>query len=131
MILTQLVGLALLFGAAVGLAVLVGRYLSRVFQSKSNPLNFMAPLERLIYRIGGINPTEPMTWRQYAVAMLIINGVWLVYGFVLLLVQADIPIWNQAESTAPAGQHSLDGVDAGPEYRDQFPDQYKSPALFG
>ncbi|GAB2588803.1 potassium-transporting ATPase subunit KdpA [Spirosoma areae] len=103
---TQGIGLVLLFGVAVGLAILVGRYLNQVFERKPYrdgesaairpPFNFMAPLERLIYQLGGVDPAQPMTWRQYAVTMLIINGIWLIYAFVLLLVQADIPIWNQA-----------------------------------
>ncbi|MFD2938289.1 potassium-transporting ATPase subunit KdpA [Spirosoma flavum] len=92
---TQGIGLGLLFSIAVGLAILVGRYMSRVFKGERNALDFLAPLERLIYRIGGIDPTKPMNWRQYVVAILTINGIWLVYAFVLLLVQAVIPIWNQ------------------------------------
>ncbi|GAB3640550.1 potassium-transporting ATPase subunit KdpA [Spirosoma arcticum] len=96
---TQLIGLGLLFGAAVGLAVLTGRYMTRVFKGERTVSGFLVPLERLMYRISGIDSTQAMTWRQYAVAMLTINGVWLVYAFALLLLQADIPIWNQAEST--------------------------------
>ena len=92
---TQLVGLGLLFGAAVGLAILTGWYLTCVFKGERTVSDFLAPLERLMYRVGGIDPNLPMTWRQYAVAMLIINGVWLVYAFALLLFQAGIPLWNQ------------------------------------
>lgn len=91
----QVIGLILLFGGAVGLSVLYGRYLSHVFKGERSGLDFLGPLERLMYRIGGIDPAEPMTWRQYAVALLTINGVWLVYAFILLLTQAGIPIWNQ------------------------------------
>ena len=91
----QVIGLILLFGIAVGLAVLLGRYMNRVFRGDRTPFGFLSSLDRLLYRLGGIDPTAPMTWRQYAVAMLAINGVWLVYAFVLLVVQADIPIWNQ------------------------------------
>lgn len=90
----QLIGLCLLFALAVGLAVLVGRYMSRVF-STEKPADTLDMFDGLLYRIGGIDPNVPMTWRQYAVALLTINGVWLVYGFVLLLTQRAIPIWNQ------------------------------------
>ncbi len=92
---TQYIGLGLLFALAVGLAVGVGWYMSGVFKGEKSRLDFLVPLERLFYRLGGINPDEPMTWRQYAVAMLTINGLWLVYGFILLSVQAGIPLWNQ------------------------------------
>ena len=92
---TQIIGLGLLFGIAIGIAIVVGRYMSRVFKGQRNGLDFLAHLERLIYRIGGIETTEPMTWRQYAVALLTINGLWLIYAFILLLTQAGIPLWNQ------------------------------------
>lgn len=97
---SEFFGLVLLFGVAIGLAVVIGRYLSRVFRGETNPLDFLAPLERVLYRLGGIDPTVPMGWRQYVIAMLTINGVWLVYALILLLVQADIPIWNQSVSTS-------------------------------
>lgn len=92
---TDYIGLGLLFGLAVGIAIPTGRYLSHVFKGETTPLDFLAPLERLIYRLGGIDPAQPMTWRQYAVALLVVNGVWLLYALVMLLVQAQIPIWNQ------------------------------------
>ncbi|MBO0948508.1 potassium-transporting ATPase subunit KdpA [Fibrella forsythiae] len=91
---TQLIGFVLLFALAVGLAVPVGRYLSRVFSPEKSADPFDT-FDGLLYRIGGIDPNVPMTWRQYAVALLSINGVWLVYGFVMLLTQTAIPIWNQ------------------------------------
>lgn len=91
----QLIGLALIFGVAVALAIPIGRYLSRVYSGDASLLDFLAPLERLIYRICRIDPTESMTWQQYLLTMLALNGVWLVWGFVMLLIQADIPFWNQ------------------------------------
>lgn len=109
---TQVVGLVLLFGIAVGLAVLFGRYLNQVFSGEHSRddggtetappdratwslFGFLTPLDRLLYWLGGIDPSVQMTWRQYAVALLTINGVWLVYAFALLVVQAIIPVWNQ------------------------------------
>ena len=92
---TQVIGLGLIFGIAIGLAILVGRYMSRVFRGERSALDFLAPVDRLVYRIGGIDPTQPMSWRQYAVALLTINGLWLVYAFVLLMTQAGSPLWNQ------------------------------------
>ena len=91
----QGIGLVLLFGAAVGLAIGIGRYLDRVFRGDSTWLDFLAPAERFVYRLGRIDPQQPMTWQQYAWAMITINAIWFLYAFVLLLVQTDIPIWNQ------------------------------------
>ncbi|MFD2569092.1 potassium-transporting ATPase subunit KdpA [Spirosoma soli] len=94
---TEIIGLILLFGLAVGLAILCGRYLSHVFKGEASLLDFLAPLDRLLYRLTGIDPKVPMTWQQYAGAMVTINGVWLVYGLILLMVQASIPVWNQGK----------------------------------
>ncbi|GAB4012637.1 potassium-transporting ATPase subunit KdpA [Spirosoma migulaei] len=92
---TQRIGLSLIFGLALGVAILLGRYLSRVFNGERNAFDFLAPLETLVYRIGGIDPNKSMTWRQYAVSLLTINGLWLAYAFILLMTQAGIPLWNQ------------------------------------
>ncbi len=93
--LPQYLGLMLVFGLATGVAIAVGQYMNHVFKGETSSLDFLASLERLLYRLGGIDPTQPMSWRQYAVAMLIVNGVWLVYGITVLLVQVSIPLWNQ------------------------------------
>ena len=91
----QGIGIVLAYGLAVLLAIPTGRYLSQVFRQERSLLDALTPLERLIYRLGGIDPGRPMTWQQYAVALLVINGLWLVYALVVLMVQADIPLWNQ------------------------------------
>lgn len=88
-----------MFGLAIGLVIAMGRYMNHLFKGQKIGLDFLAPLDQLLYRLGSIDLAQPMSWRQYAVVLLTINGLWLVYGFVILLVQADIPIWNQAEST--------------------------------
>lgn len=92
---SEFIGLGLLFGAAIGLAVVVGRYLNRVFRGDPNFLDVVSPLERGIFQLGGIDPTAPMNWKQYLLAMLVTNAIWFVWAFVLLLVQAGVPVWNQ------------------------------------
>jgi K+-transporting ATPase ATPase A chain len=91
----QYIGLGLLFGLAVGLAIGVGWYMSRVFKGESTGLDFLAPLDRLFYRLSSIDPATPMSWQQYAIAVITINSLWLAYAFGMLLAQAGIPLWNQ------------------------------------
>jgi K+-transporting ATPase ATPase A chain len=54
--------------------------------------DFLKPLERLLYRLSGINPNEPMNWKQFLKAMITINLLWLVYGFFALLYQDKLPL---------------------------------------
>ncbi len=101
----ELIGLGLLFGAAIGLAVVIGRYLTHVFRAGSSPhgggiatrtaVGFVASLERSIFRLGGIDPTAPMNWKQYLLAMFVTNALWFGWAFGLLLIQARVPVWNQ------------------------------------
>lgn len=91
----QLIGCVVIFGLTIALAIPTGRYLTRVFGGEKTFLDFVGPLDRLLYRLGGVDPTRPMTWWQYLAAMAVINAVWVVYAFVVLLTQAGIPVWNQ------------------------------------
>ncbi|MBN8825132.1 potassium-transporting ATPase subunit KdpA [uncultured Spirosoma sp.] len=91
----QLLGLTLLFVFAAGLAVLMGRYMSRVFRGQPTALDVLTPVERCIYRAGGIDPYQSMTWQQYALSLLTINSIWLAYALLALRTQASIPFWNQ------------------------------------
>jgi len=49
-------------------------------------------LERLIYRAGGIRPTEEMGWKTYALAMLAFNFLGLLAVYVLQRAQGILPL---------------------------------------
>ena len=93
---TQWIGVWVTYGLTVLLAIPLGKYLAGVFKNapltKSGSFDFFLPLERLIYRIGGINPTRDMGWKENLIALLTINAVWLVYAFILLLNQGSLPL---------------------------------------
>jgi potassium-transporting ATPase potassium-binding subunit len=89
---TELIGVIITFLLTVLLAFPLGKYLAKVFAGERTITDFMNPLERFIYRIGGINPNEPMNWKQFLKAMLTINMLWLFYAFFLLLNQASLPL---------------------------------------
>jgi K+-transporting ATPase ATPase A chain len=86
----ELLGVVLIYGLTILLAILLGRSIARWLRGKKSIWNLMAPLERLIYRICGINPEEEMTWKQHLKALLTINLVWFVYAFILLISQGSL-----------------------------------------
>src|SRR6476661_991839 len=88
----ELLGVVITYGLTVLLAIPLGIYIANVFKGKSSAMGFMAPVERSIYRICGINPNEPMNWKQFLKAMLTINLVWFVYAFFMLLLQDKLPL---------------------------------------
>ncbi len=71
------------------LAKPLGSYMARIFEGQPAMLNTVGgPLERLLYRVCGVDPGKEMRWTQYALAMLAFNllGVLAVYGLQRLQV---------------------------------------------
>ncbi len=87
---TELFGVIVMYGLTVLLAIPLGKYLANVFAGKPNAFDFMKPVERLIFRLGGIDESRDMGWKENLVALLTINLVWLVLAFVLLLTQGSL-----------------------------------------
>jgi K+-transporting ATPase ATPase A chain len=50
------------------------------------------PLERLIYRVCGVDPDEPMGWKFYAIALLAFNAAGAVLLYALQRTQAWLPL---------------------------------------
>ena len=62
----------LYFGVLLVLMRPVGVYMARLF---SDELRFLRPIERVLYRLCGIDATAEMNWREYTIAMLMFNTV--------------------------------------------------------
>jgi K+-transporting ATPase ATPase A chain len=88
----EIAGIIVIFLLSVILAYPLGKYITKVFRGVKNFMDFMNPLERFIFRIGGINPNESMSWKQFLKAMLTINLLWLVYAMLLLIFQDKLPL---------------------------------------
>ncbi|MBD1392033.1 potassium-transporting ATPase subunit KdpA [Mucilaginibacter glaciei] len=97
----QIVLLILLITAILAVAVIVGKYMAAVYKHERSPLDFLKQVEHFIFRVGGIDPQQEMTWKQYAVSLLVINGIWWILSFALLLLQGSLPL-------NPAGNPSME-----------------------
>lgn len=89
---TELLGITATYLLTLVIAIPLGKYLAKMFAGEKTWTDFLAPLERGIYKLSGINPTEQMNWKQHMLALLTINSVWLVYGFFVLLYQDKLPL---------------------------------------
>jgi K+-transporting ATPase ATPase A chain len=66
----------------------LGIYLARVLEGERTWLDpVLRPVEKLIYKLGGVNAGQEMTWREYAFAMLGFSAVSLLLTYVLQRVQ--------------------------------------------
>jgi K+-transporting ATPase ATPase A chain len=75
------------------LAKPLGAYMARVYEGRRLALDrALSWLERLIYRAGGIRPTEEMGWKGYALAMLTFNFLGLLAVYFLQRAQGILPL---------------------------------------
>jgi K+-transporting ATPase ATPase A chain len=72
----------------------VGIYLARVLEGERTWLDpVLRPIERLIYKLSGVNATQEMNWREYAFAMLGFSAVTLAITYAIERLQHMLP-WN-------------------------------------
>jgi potassium-transporting ATPase potassium-binding subunit len=86
--------IAVFFGAVLLVAKPMGVFLYRVYERKSTWLDrVMRPIEKLAYRICGVDETKEMRWTEYGAAMLLFSGVSLLLLYLIERVQVWLP-WN-------------------------------------
>jgi len=90
----EILGVVVLFVLTIALALPLGRYCAKVFHNEKTWLDFMTPLENFIYKICGIDPNRPMDWKENVKASLILNLIFFVWAFLLLITQSLHPFWN-------------------------------------
>jgi potassium-transporting ATPase potassium-binding subunit len=85
------------------LAKPLGAYMARVYEGRPLALDrVFGWLERLIYRAGGIRPTEEMGWKTYALAMLAFNFLGLLAVYLLQRAQGVLPLNPQGMAAVSA-----------------------------
>jgi K+-transporting ATPase ATPase A chain len=87
------------------LALLVkplGLFMAKVYQGERTFLSpVVAPLERLAYRLSGVDPTAEMSWKIYAAAVLIFNLIGFLFVYFLQRVQGFLPLNPQGMGAVP------------------------------
>jgi K+-transporting ATPase ATPase A chain len=59
------------------------------------------PLEKLTYRLFGVDPEKEQSWLQYTIAMLVFTGVTVLFTYAILRLQGFLPL-NQDPKTFQA-----------------------------
>ncbi|MEC4114110.1 potassium-transporting ATPase subunit KdpA [Myroides pelagicus] len=89
---TEIFGIVVTFLLAIGISIPLGKYIAKVYAGKPTFLDgIFGPLEKLFYKSSKIQPEQGMNWKQHLAALLTINAVWLVIGFILLMTQSSLP----------------------------------------
>lgn len=66
----------------------LGGYMAKVFQGQTTFFSrLLLPLERFFYRLAGVDENVEMTWKTYAVALLVFNFLGILVLYALLRLQ--------------------------------------------
>ena len=71
----------------------LGVFMARVFSGERTFLDPVArPLERLLYRVTGVDEKHEMRWTEYAFAMLLFSGASMLLLYLIERVQQFLPL---------------------------------------
>jgi K+-transporting ATPase ATPase A chain len=103
MTVAAIVQLVLYLAVLVALVKPLGAYMARVYEGQPTWLDkVLGPIERLIYRLAGVDSKVEMTWQHYAGAVLAFNFVGLLLVYALLRLQHLLPLNPQGmPATSP------------------------------
>jgi K+-transporting ATPase ATPase A chain len=69
--------------------------MAQVYERKKTWLDpVLGPVERVLYRLTGVNPEAEMRWTEYGLAMLLFSLATLLLTYVVERLQHAIPLWN-------------------------------------
>jgi K+-transporting ATPase ATPase A chain len=67
--------------------------MGKVFEGERTWLDpVLNPLDKLFYKLSGVDPDKQMTWKEHLVAMLLVNLVWFILAMLVLMNQAWLPL---------------------------------------
>lgn len=71
----------------------MGVFMTRVFNHERTVLDpILRPMERLVYRLTGVDEKREMRWTEYAIAMLVFSGVSMALLYVIERTQKWLPL---------------------------------------
>ena len=84
--------IALLLAALLLCVKPLGLYMARVLDGRTAEGTWLRGIERMCYRIAGVDPANEMTWSRYAIAMLMFNLMGLAAVYALQRLQHLLPL---------------------------------------
>jgi potassium-transporting ATPase potassium-binding subunit len=71
----------------------LGSFMTRVFNREKTFLDpIMRPIEKLVYRLTGVDETKEMRWTEYAGAMLMFSGITMFVLYLMQRLQNHLPL---------------------------------------
>jgi potassium-transporting ATPase potassium-binding subunit len=81
--------LCLFFALSLLMTVALGKYIAQVFDQK---ITFLAPLEKGLLKLAGVQEAESMSWGEFGKALILFNMVCCFVAFAILAFQNLLPL---------------------------------------
>ncbi|MGH7670693.1 MAG: potassium-transporting ATPase subunit KdpA, partial [Gemmatimonadaceae bacterium] len=82
----------------------LGLYMVRVYDGS---MHWLGAVERPLYRLGGIDPTEDQHWTRYAASLLLFSLAGMLLTYLVLRLQAVLP-FNPQHLSAVSGRQAFE-----------------------
>jgi len=90
---TEILGIVFMYALVLLLAIPLGRYIGKIFSNEKTWLDaIFNPLDKLFYKISGIDFTRQMTWKEHLIALLTINALWFLVSMFVLTNMSWLPL---------------------------------------
>ncbi len=87
----------------------MGIYLCKVLDADGRTFldPVMKPIERLMYKLTGVDPHKEQDWKHYTLAMLLFSAVGLLFTYAILRLQAVLPLQHlfNPQNLPAVGEH--------------------------
>lgn len=94
--------IALFYLAILAATRPMGAYMARVFEGDAQPLpRVLGRLERLLYRLAGVDPRREHTAAEYGLALLLFSAVGLLGAYAVMRAQHLLPLDPEALPAVP------------------------------
>jgi K+-transporting ATPase ATPase A chain len=90
---TEITGIILMYAIVVLLAIPLGRYIGKIFNNEKTWLDIVFdPLDKLFYKLSGIDYRREMNWKEHLLALLTINLIWFLLSMFVLTNMSWLPL---------------------------------------
>lgn len=77
---TEINGIILMYLLVILMAIPLGKYIGKIFNYEKTWVdNIFDPLDKIFFKLSGVDPLREMNWKQHLTALLTINVVWFVF----------------------------------------------------
>ncbi|KOY84576.1 K+-transporting ATPase subunit A [bacterium 336/3] len=90
---TEILGIVSMYLITILITIPLGRYIGKVFNGEKTLTDrIFNPLDRIFYKLSGINPHHEMTWKEHLLALLVINAFWFLISMCVLTNMSWLPL---------------------------------------